>query len=210
VLDRRISYTLNYLAHVQDALHNDSTFTVTGPVAAAQSFIREPVTGAFAEALFAGGQYLGARLLRSHEAPWANGNTVRTIASAIRIGQVLYAGEPGEGYQAIAEGIRQATNAKLVVPLGLANDQLGYLIAPISYVPVITAEVAVNDNPLFNPSPTIGDHVMCTDIRLALDALKFGSTSVGGGQPAQCAPYDAEDATGDPLGQLPVGGLVLP
>jgi hypothetical protein len=91
-----------------------------------------------------------------------------------------------------------------VFQLGLANDQLGYLIAPVSYVPVIAAEVAVNDNIIFNVSPTIGDHVMCSDIRLAL------SLGFSGSSPAYCAPYNAEDAAGDPLENSPVGGVVLP
>ena len=85
-----------------------------------------------------------------------------------------------------------------------ASHQLGYLIAPISYVPVIAAEVPVNDNIIFNVSPTIGDHVMCSDIALA---LKIGFR---GASPAGCAPYDAADAAGDPVGSVPVGGVVAP
>ena len=34
--------------------------------------------------------------------------------------------------------------------LGLANDQLGYLISPAAYVPIIAAQVPVNDNIIFN------------------------------------------------------------
>ena len=45
---------------------------------------------------------------------------------------------------------------------------------------------------------------MCSDIRLAL------SLGFSGSSPLTCAPYDAADATGDPVGQVPVGGVVLP
>jgi hypothetical protein len=201
--DRRTAYTLNYMAHVQDSL--DHSAPVSGPVAAAQTYIREPITGPAVLALFTAGKYTGTRLLRSHESPWIVGNTVRSIASALRVGGVLFAGTPGEGFNAIGAGIRDAVkNAQEVVQLGLANDQLGYLIAPITYVPVIAAEVPVNDNIIFNVSPTIGDHVMCSDISLA---LKIG---FGGSSPATCGAYSAADAAGDPAGQVPVGGVTLP
>jgi hypothetical protein len=145
------------------------------------------------------------RLLRSHENPWVVGNTIRTVTSALRVGGVLFSGTPGEGFNAIGAGIRGAvSDGQEVIQLGLANDQLGYLIAPVTYVPVIAAEVPVNDNIIFNVSPTIGDHVMCSDISLALQIGFAGAT------PATCAPYDAADRAGDPVGQVPVGGIVLP
>lgn len=202
VSDRRKAFTMNYLAHVEDALSNSEP--VTGPVAAAQAGIREAITGPAVLALFTGGQYAGARLLRSHENPWVVGNTIRTVASALRVGDVLFAGTPGEGFYSIGQGVRDATDARLVFQLGLANDQLGYLIAPVYYVPIIAAEAPVNDNIIFNVSPTIGDHVMCTDIRLSL------SLGFDGESPPQCAPYDAQDAAGDPVAEVPVGGFVLP
>ncbi|MCW2966836.1 MAG: hypothetical protein JWM71_608, partial [Solirubrobacteraceae bacterium] len=203
VADRKTALMLNYMAHVQDSLAHASP--VRGPVAAAQGKIREAITGPAVTALFAGGQYAGARLLRSHESPWMVGHTIRTITSALRIGGVVIAGTPGEGFPAIGQGVRDAVpSAQEVFQVGLADDQLGYLIAPVSYFPVIAAEVAVNDNVIFNVSPTIGDHVMCSDIRLTI-SLGFPGTS-----PATCAPYDAADAMGDPVGNVPVGGVTLP
>ena len=78
-----------------------------------------------------GGHHIGARLLRSHENPWMVGNTVRTITSALRVGGVLFSGTPGEGFPAIGTGVRDAVSGEQeVIQLGLANDQLGYLIAP--------------------------------------------------------------------------------
>ncbi|MEA2476591.1 MAG: hypothetical protein QOC87_790, partial [Actinomycetota bacterium] len=177
VSDRRTAFTLNYMAHVADALDGPSTIDVHGPVKAAASYIREPVVGPAVTALFMAGQYAGARLLRSHESPWIVGQTIRTVTSALRVGSVLFSGTPGEGFYAIGKGVRDAvgttdpsdgTKARFVIQLGLADDQLGYLIAPVSYVPIIAGEVAVNDNIIFNVSPTIGDHVMCSDISLAI------------------------------------------
>ncbi len=202
-LDRFHAILANYMAHVRDALAHSAP--VSGPVGAARAYFREPLDGPFASALLTGGADLGAPIMRSHESPWVVAQSVRTVASTVRVGNILYAGTPGEGYPAIRSGVAAAvTGASLVIQLGLADDQLGYLIAPATYAPGIYAEVAVNDNALFNVSPTIGDHSMCADITLAL------SLGLAGSQPAQCAPYDAYDAAGDPLGQVPVGGVVAP
>jgi len=191
------------MAHVERALVQPEE--VDGPVKATKRFIREPIVGPAVAVLFAAGSYDGARLLRSRENPWVVGNTVRTVASALRVGNVLFAGTPGEGFPAIGDGIRDALgDEQQVIQLGLANDQLGYLIAPVNYVPIIAAEAPVNDNIIFNVSPTIGDHVMCSDISLA---LKLGFP---GSSPATCAPYDAADAAGDPVASVPVGGVTAP
>src|SRR3954452_722561 len=190
--DRRTALMLNYMAHVQRSL--DHAAPVRGKVDAAKAYIREPITGPAVLALFTAGHHTGTRLLRSHDSPWGNGNTLRTVTSARRVGGVLFSGTPGEGFPAIGNGVRDAISGEQeVIQLGLANDQLGYLIAPATYVPVIAAEVPVNDNIIFNVSPTIGDHVMCSDIALA---LKTGFT---GGSPATCTPYDAADAAGAAL-----------
>jgi hypothetical protein len=180
-------------------------------VRAAQGYIREQVTGPAVLALFlAGGRGLGAHLLRSIDSPWMAGESIRTVVASLRVGDVLFAGTPGEGFPEIAFGIRDALGGpREVITLGLANDQLGYLIAPApSYVP-ITAEVAVNDNTIFNVSPTIGDHVMCADIRLA-KSIGFDATADPANNArltAYCAPYDAIDLAGDPLSASPVGGI---
>ena len=204
MVDRKSALVANYAAHVADAL--DHAAPVAGPVAAAQGFIREPITGPAVTGLFTAGAYAGARLLRSHESPWVVGQTIRTVVATLRIGDVVLAATPGEGFPRIGQDVRTAlgTGAREVIQLGLANDQLGYLIAPAAYVPVIAAEVPVNDNIIFNVSPTIGDHVACADITLA------GRMGLAVTAPPACAPYSVTDAAGDPLGAVPVGGVVLP
>lgn len=208
--DRMTSVMLNYTAHVQDALAHAAP--VTGPVAAAQGYIREAITGPFVNGLFALGSHLGTPLMRSKEPPWMVAQTIRTVVADVRIGTLLFNATPGEGYPAMRQGVSDAVSGPaMVIQLGLANDQLGYLIAPSSYVPIIAAEVAVNDNTLFNVSPTIGDHVMCADISLA-HAVVGHDWSVT--DPASCLPYDTADTAqataGDPLGQVPVGGISAP
>jgi hypothetical protein len=199
----------NYVHHVDLALTPRAGYApraVTGPVAAAQAPIREAITGPAVLALFAFGHHTGTELMRSHDNPWVVGTTIRTLASAIRVGDVLFAGTPGEGFPAIGAGIRSAvTGARTVIQLGLANDQLGYLISPARYVPIIAAEVAVNDNIIFNVSPTIGDHVMCSDIALAVQKLGFA-----GAIPPDCLPFTTTDSAGDPIANIPVGGITAP
>src|SRR5205814_515843 len=115
--DRKTALMLNYMAHVQDSL--DHAAPVRGRVDAARTFIREPITGPFVLALFTAGNHTGMRLLRSHESPWVVGDTIRTVASALRVGGVLFAGTPGEGFNAIGAGVRGAlTDAQEVIQLG--------------------------------------------------------------------------------------------
>jgi hypothetical protein len=206
--DRRRAILLNYLAHTRDALAH--AVPVTGPVAGARTYVREPVVGPAVTGLFLAGSHTGTTLLRSHDSPWMVGPTVRTVVSDIRVGNLLFNGTPGEGFPAIRSGVATAVGEgapggpRMVIQLGLANDQLGYLIAPASYVAPIAAEAAVNDNIIFNVSPTIGDHVMCANIRLA------GSVGFPPALTPQCAPYDAMDVAGDPVAAVPVGGVTLP
>lgn len=198
--DRRAAYTRMYLNHVEDAV--DSATPVSGPVRAAQTLIREAITGPAVLALFEGGSRIGAPLLRDRNPPYLSGSVVGTVTSALRIGGVLITGTPGEPYPAIAAGIAAAVEGEQEhITLALANDQLGYLIAPASIYPIIAAQVAVNDNAIFNVSPTIGDHVMCSDIGLSL------SLGFAGASPPGCAPYAAADAAGEVFGQVPLPGL---
>jgi len=83
--------------------------------------------------------------------------------------------------------------------LGLADDQLGYLIAPAEAWPAVAAQIAVNDNSIFNVSPFIGDHVMCAQIRMARK-VGFNYKPLLGDP--RCLVWDKVDALGDPLGTL--------
>lgn len=208
--DRFTAIMLNYTAHVQDALAHSNP--VTGPVGGAQTYIHEAITGPFVTGLFALGNHFGTPLMRAKQSPWMAAQTIRTVAATVRIGSLLFDATPGEGFPAIRQGVADAVDGPaMVIQLGLANDQLGYLIAPASYVPTTAAEAAVNDNILFNVSPTIGDHVMCADIALAHSVAGSDWTVT---DPPECAPYDAADAAqaaaGDPLSASPVGGISVP
>jgi hypothetical protein len=201
--DRKAALMANYTRHVRLALAAGEE--VTGPVAAQRGYIREPLVGPAVTALFTAGRYAGAELLRSRRAPWVNAQTIRTVVGAMRIGDIAVIGTPGEGFPRIGQDVRDAVEGeRMVIQLGLAGDMLGYLIAPVEYVPIIAAQVPVNDNIIFNVSPTIGDHVACADLRLVLSLGFPGQAS------PECLAYDLVDGLGDPVAAVPVDGLGAP
>lgn len=152
-------------------------------VAGAQLFLREP----YANPLFPL-SFLGAQIARSDAEPWLTGDTVGTIVSAARVGDLLFVGIPGEGYPAIQFTLESFVPAQEHFVFGLANDQLGYLIAPESGYPQVLAAAPDNDNAIFNVSPKIGDHVACTALAAAR-AVGFAVDDT----PVECAPYASED-----------------
>jgi hypothetical protein len=135
-------------------------------------------------------ELLGELVSRSAEPPWTDGDVVGTLVSAARIGNLLLAGMPGEGYPAIQFALEDLVSADEHFIFGLANDQLGYLIAPESGYPQVQAAFPDNDNALFNVSPAIGDHVMCT----LLKATRATGLPVGS-DPELCETWAGEDNT---------------
>ncbi|HZS13104.1 MAG TPA: hypothetical protein VFC09_00770 [Candidatus Dormibacteraeota bacterium] len=121
---------------------------------------------------------------RSATPPWLTGSVIGTFVSAHRIGDVLLTAAPGEAYPDIRFGVQNLVSGmQAFFTFGLANDQLGYLIAPTSEYPWITASNPGNDNALFNVAAQYGDHVMCSMTALA-ESLGFTATG-------NAAPYGA-------------------
>jgi hypothetical protein len=160
-------------------------------VAATQRFLREPYSNPLSPiALLAG------IISRSDAAPWLSEETIGTVVSAARVGNVLFAAVPGEGYPAIQLAMVERVDASQHFLFGLANDQLGYLIAPEEGYPDILAAAPDNDNAVFNVSPKIGDHVQCA-LLAAAEEIGFVVTP----DDARCAQYADEDpqVPGSPL-----------
>lgn len=191
IANRIQSYTTMLMYHVAQALTGAPE--LQGPVGGAQTMIRHNVENPIVGSLLFKGDAIGAPIQRSQQSPWLTGTTVGTTVSALRIGDLLISGAPGEPYPNIAAGVVQATN---VPPqrhwtLALADDQLGYLIAPAEAWPAVASQVAVNDNVIFNVSPTIGDHVMCAQIRMA---RAVGFTFAPLLPDVRCTVWDAYDS----------------
>jgi hypothetical protein len=155
-------------------------------VAATQLFLREPFGNQLVDFTL-----LGSLVSRSDQPPWTDDMTIGTVASVLRVGGLLFAAIPGEGYPAIQFELQQRVTAQEHFIFGLANDQLGYLIAPEEgYPQVLAAAAGGNDNALFNVSPGMGDHVMCTLFK-GVRAIDFSMPA----DPEKCTTWAAEDNT---------------
>lgn len=152
-------------------------------VMAAQRFLQEPYDNPTTPFVF-----LQGLIARSNRAPWLSEQTIGTVVSAARVGNVLFAAVPGEGYPAIQLAMEERVDAPQHFFFGLANDQLGYLIAPEEGYPDVLAAAPDNDNAVFNVSSKIGDHVQCA---LLAAAEEIGFEVVP--DAPRCAPYADED-----------------
>jgi neutral/alkaline ceramidase-like enzyme len=152
-------------------------------VEAAQLFLRETFANPFADLSF-----FRSLIARSKDPPWLEGDQIGAVVSAARVGDLFFAAVPGEAYPAIHFALRERVPAARHFIFGLANDQLGYLIAPAEGYQQVADAAPNNDNALFNVSPAIGDHVMCT---LFTAARRIGFTLPT--DPSKCAPYAHED-----------------
>ena len=145
---------------------------------------------------------------RAGTPPWLTGHVIGTFVSSHRIGDQLLTAAPGEAYPDIRFGVeRSVSGSAHTFTFGLANDQLGYLIAPTSEYPWATASKPGNDNSLFNVSATYGDHVTCsqTSTAVAVGFTATGETMPYGpdANPPACAGYTASDMA--PMGPSPQG-----
>ena len=134
--------------------------------------------------------------------PWATGTVIGTFVSSHRVGDVLLTAAPGEAYPDIRFALqRSVAGYSRLFTFGLANDQLGYLIAPSSEYPWIASSQPGNDNAFFNVSPTYGDHVLCAQTSAAV-ALGFAAS----GEPT---PYGS-DANAPACGAYAAGDTAPP
>ena len=148
-------------------------------VAGQEIFTREAATNpALLGVSYSGeGPTRGTGAYRAVTAPWVTGDVIGTFASAHRIGNILLTANPGEAYPDVRFGVAREIKApQAFFTFGLANDQLGYLIAPASEYPWITYSNAGNDNSFFNVSVQYGDHLYCSE-SAAAHALGFAPTN---------------------------------
>jgi len=107
---------------------------------AAESFlVTDPTSNALLLGMLYGGEPLGIPINRSMTPPWLAGNVLGTVTATARIGDVLLSAGPGEMYPQIPLKVREIVESTPGVQgymtAGLANDQLGYLIAPYEAYP---------------------------------------------------------------------------
>jgi hypothetical protein len=158
------------------------------PAVAAHSYlIQDPATNPVILGLSLAGEPAGIPINRSLAPPWMIGNVIGTVTASAHIGDVLLSGIPGEAYPQIPLKVTELVPARGHLTAGLANDQLGYLIAPVEAYPEPVRrslfnqegdEVSPvdNDNYFFNVSHTLGERVTCSLLRGAGEVLGEGST----------------------------------
>ena len=110
-----------------------------------------------------------------------------TVTASARIGDVLLSSIPGEAYPQIALEVADRVKVRGHMTAGLAQDQLGYLIAPYQAYPEPIRrsffnqrgdEVSPidNDNYFFNVSHTMGERVTCSLLRGAGEVFGRGTS----------------------------------
>jgi hypothetical protein len=206
-------------AWVDKAVSQEEAITATG-VDYRELFIRDVSDSIILFGANYGGDLAGLPINRGITPPYLTGVVLGTWVGAYRVGDVLMVSAPGEAYPQIRQGVLDAVQTtKPTWIFGLANDQLGYLIAPTpeGYPEPVRKSLfdgdpqdptswrpspIDNDNFFFNVTPTIGDHVMCTMIKGALQ-LGFPASL---GAPTKCAPWilePNESGPGDPTWKAP-------
>jgi hypothetical protein len=128
----------------------------------------------------------GIPLNRSITYPWLTGTVIGTATGSLRIGDVLMSVIPGEAYPQIPLGVKGIVKGmRGYMTAGLADDQLGYLIAPYEAFPEPIKRTLFNqrgdqvdplsnDNYAFNVSTTLGTHIECSLLRGAGEVFGKG------------------------------------
>jgi hypothetical protein len=156
------------------------------PSVAARSYlIQDPATNALILGLDLIGEPLGIPINRAFTPPWLTGNVIGTVTASARVGDVLISSMPGEAYPQIPLKVRELVPARGYMTAGLANDQLGYIIAPYEAYPEPIrrsffnqrgdeVQPIDNDNYFFNVSHTMGERVTCSLLRGAGEVFGKG------------------------------------
>jgi hypothetical protein len=166
-----------------------ATLVAGDPVVASRSYlIQDPAeNGIVYLGLGVAGGPTGTEINRSLTPPWVTGNVLGTVTQSVRIGDVLLSAVPGEIYPQIAQKVRDAVpGMRGYMTAGLANDQLGYIIAPFEAYPDPVRRTFFNsrgdevdpignDNYAFNVSLTLGERVTCSLLRGAGEAFGKGA-----------------------------------
>lgn len=173
------TYATKVVDRAKAAVAAAQPLTGEAKVGSAGYLVEDPGTNAFLLGLMYGGKNVGMPVNRSDQAPWLTGNVLGTSTTSLRVGDVLVSAGPGEMYPQIVAQVRaQMTGLRGYMTMGLANDQLGYLIAPLEAYgePMATTAAALaNDNYAFNVSHTMGERVTCSLLRGAGEVFARGT-----------------------------------
>jgi hypothetical protein len=100
----------------------------------------------------------GITAYRAVTPPYGSGDVINTEVGELRVGQLLFAGAPGEEYPTIGTALAKSSARAVVLPVSLADDQLGYLGTPEDYAEA--QECSSTDEGFFTISPAFGNEVL--------------------------------------------------
>jgi hypothetical protein len=134
------SYSKMVVDRTKVALDAAQPLTGGAKVVANSYLMTDPSTSPALLGLMFGGAAIGSPLYRSMTPPYLQGTTLGTSVTSVRIGDVLLSAGPGEMYPQIPLKVRGAAEQvqagiRGIMTAGLANDQLGYIIAPLEAYP---------------------------------------------------------------------------
>jgi len=147
------AYARQVVARAETALASATPISGTPIVGGSSYLIEDPSTNApilgFSTLGPTGGAVAGLPFNRSSQPPWQTGNVIGTVTGTLRIGDVLLSSVPGEIYPQIALAV--SNTVKGIRPhgfmtAGLADDQLGYIIAPFEAYPAPVRATFVSSN----------------------------------------------------------------
>ncbi|HEX8052917.1 MAG TPA: hypothetical protein VF517_07985 [Thermoleophilaceae bacterium] len=182
------SYAERVVDRAQEAVRR-ATLIAGDPVVEARSYLIQDLAqnGVVYLGLGVAGDPVGVGINRSLTPPWVTGDLLGTVTSTLRIGDVMISAVPGEIYPQIALKVRDTVKGlRGYMTAGLANDQLGYIIAPVEAYPDPVrrtffnsrgdeVDPISNDNYAFNVSHTLGERVICSLLRGAGEAFGKGA-----------------------------------
>src|SRR5437763_2290869 len=151
-------YSLKVFQRAEDAIATATPLTGPASVTGHSYLIADAAHNALLLGLVGAGDPVGAGIIRSMTPPWQTGNLIGTVVFTARIGDLLIEGGPGELYPQIPLTVESIVKPRIMFVIGLAGDQLGYILAPFpdAYPQPIRASMFDNSTscgPLGCPSP---------------------------------------------------------
>jgi hypothetical protein len=130
------SYSQEVVDRARVAIAGAEPLSGKAVVAASSYLITDPASNPILLGLLYAGTAIGSPLYRTLTPPFMTGNVIGTVTGSARIGDVLLSSGPGEMYPQIPLKVRElAPGLRGYMTAGLADDQLGYLIAPYEAYP---------------------------------------------------------------------------
>jgi hypothetical protein len=97
---------------------------------------------------------------RADVPPYLTGNVVGSVVSVVRIGDGALFDMPGEIFDDVLVAASRQVRSAWSVPVGLADDQLGYVVMPDEWPVMNAAGGATGPNAEFSLGPAVGSAIV--------------------------------------------------